>query len=61
MLRNLDCVKILFHFQSVEYLEKANKKEQPPLPQPLAGQPQPDFVVQQQQQQRRKQDFVFYE
>lgn len=44
-----------------EYLEKAKKKEQQPLPQPLAGQPQPDFVVQQQQQQRRKQDFVFYE
>ena len=39
-----------------EYLEKAKKKEQQPLP----GQPQPDFVVQQQQQ-RRKQDFVFYE
>ena len=44
-----------------EYLEKAKKKEQQPLPQPLAGQPQPDFLVQQQQQQRRKQDFVFYE
>ena len=43
-----------------EYLEKAKKKEQQPLPQPLAGQSQPDFVVQQQQQ-RRKQDFVFYE
>merc|ERR1712083_944850 len=44
-----------------EYLEKAKQKEQQPLPQPLADQPQPCFVVQQQQQQRRKQDFVFYE
>lgn len=42
-----------------EYLEKAKKKEPQPLPQPLGGQAQPDFVVQ--QQQRRKQDFVLYE